>query len=48
MSEVIAMRRPGLSFEVAPPRAVHPNRTDIANWFDLLDVDDFASYGGKP
>lgn len=25
-----------------------PNRTDIANWFDLLDVDDFASYGGKP
>lgn len=30
MSEVIAMRRLGLSFEVAPPRAVHPNRTDIA------------------
>jgi hypothetical protein len=25
-----------------------PKRTDIFNWFDLLDVDDFASYGGKP
>ena len=29
-------------------KAAAPNRTDIANWFDLLDVDDFASYGGKP
>jgi hypothetical protein len=25
-----------------------PKRTDIFNWFDLLDVDDFASFGGKP
>ena len=24
-----------------------PKRTDIANWFDLLDVDDFVSFGGK-
>jgi hypothetical protein len=24
-----------------------PNREDIATWFDLLDVDDYASYGGK-
>jgi hypothetical protein len=25
-----------------------PNRTDIVTWFDLLDLDDYASYGGKP
>jgi hypothetical protein len=24
-----------------------PNRTDIVTWFDLLDLDDFVSYGGK-
>jgi hypothetical protein len=24
-----------------------PHRTDIATWFDLLDVDDFVSFGGK-
>ena len=24
-----------------------PNRTDINSWFDLLDLDDFASFGGK-
>lgn len=24
-----------------------PNREDIATWFDLLDVDDFVSFGGK-
>ena len=24
-----------------------PNREDIASWFDLLDVDDYVSYGGK-
>jgi len=27
--------------------AVAPKRTDITNWFDILDVDDYASYGGK-
>ena len=27
--------------------AVAPKRTDIASWFDLLDVDDFGSFGGK-
>ena len=26
---------------------VAPNRTDIATWFDILDADDFASFGGK-
>ena len=25
-----------------------PRREDISSWFDLLDVDDFASFGGKP
>lgn len=24
-----------------------PKREDIATWFDLLDVDDFISFGGK-
>lgn len=24
-----------------------PKREDIASWFDLLDVDDYVSYGGK-
>ncbi len=27
--------------------AVAPARTDIASWFDLLDVDDHVSFGGK-
>ena len=31
---------------VAAAKAAH--REDIATWFDLLDVDDFASFGGKP
>lgn len=26
---------------------VAPQREDIVSWFDLLDVDDYASYGGK-
>jgi len=28
-------------------RKTAPVRTDIAGWFDLLDVDDFVSFGGK-
>jgi len=28
-------------------KAVAPQRTDIATWFDMLDADDFASFGGK-
>ena len=23
-------------------------REDIASWFDLLDLDDYVSFGGKP
>ncbi len=29
-------------------RRIAPTRADVATWFDLLDVDDFASFGGKP
>jgi len=29
-------------------KSVAPKREDISTWFDLLDVDDYASYGGKP
>ena len=26
---------------------IAPNREDVATWFDLLDLDDFVSFGGK-
>lgn len=26
---------------------IAPKRDDIASWFDMLDVDDYISYGGK-
>ncbi len=25
-----------------------PKRKDVATWFDLLDIDDFVTFGGKP
>jgi hypothetical protein len=28
-------------------KSVAPHREDIATWFDLLDLDDYVSYGGK-
>ena len=28
-------------------KQVAPKREDIASWFDLLDVDDYVSYGGN-
>ena len=28
-------------------RKTAPTREDIATWFDLLDVDDYVSFGGK-
>ena len=28
-------------------KAVAPKREDIATWFDVLDADDFATFGGK-
>lgn len=27
---------------------IAPQRDDISSWFDLLDVDDYVSFGGKP
>jgi len=29
-------------------KKVAPKREDIATWFDLLDLDDHASFGGQP
>ena len=29
-------------------KQIAPHRTDIATWFDLLDLDDYVSFGGKP
>jgi uncharacterized protein DUF5069 len=28
-------------------KAAGPKRTDIETWFDVLDLDDFVSFGGK-
>ena len=28
-------------------KAGAPNREDIITWFDVLDLDDFVSFGGK-
>lgn len=28
-------------------KAAAPKRTDITTWFDVLDVDDYVSFGGK-
>jgi uncharacterized protein DUF5069 len=27
---------------------IAPKREDVATWFDLLDLDDYVSFGGKP
>jgi hypothetical protein len=27
---------------------IAPKREDIGTWFEMLDVDDFATFGGKP
>src|SRR5262249_31169949 len=29
-------------------RKAGPQRADIVTWFDLLDLDDYVSFGGKP
>jgi len=28
-------------------QAIAPSRADVYTWFDLLDLDDYVSYGGK-
>jgi len=27
---------------------IAPKREDVTGWFDLLDLDDYVSFGGKP
>jgi len=50
-SEFMERRVPGdpesRSFFNELQKKVAPNREDITTWFDLLDVDDYASFGGK-
>jgi hypothetical protein len=29
-------------------KRIAPKRTDIISWFDLLDLDDYFTFGGKP
>jgi hypothetical protein len=29
-------------------KKIAPDRTDLSTWFDLLDLDDYVSFGGKP
>jgi hypothetical protein len=29
-------------------RRIAPQRADLSTWFDLLDLDDYVSFGGKP
>ena len=29
-------------------KEIAPHRTDIVTWFDLLDLDDYVTFGGKP
>ena len=38
----------GLEFFTETLKSLAPNRTDIASWFDLLDLDDHVSFGGRP
>ena len=50
-SESMERRVPGdpesRSFFNELQKKVAPKREDITTWFDLLDVDDYASFGGK-
>ena len=36
------------SSSMGSTRKIAPKREDIATWFDLLDLDDYVSFGGKP
>ncbi|KIE58065.1 hypothetical protein A946_09130 [Methylacidiphilum kamchatkense Kam1] len=35
-------------FFVSSLEQIAPEREDIVSWFDLLDLDDYVSFGGKP
>ena len=28
-------------------KSIAPKRADVSSWFDILDIDDFVSFGGK-
>lgn len=51
-SETAAMRAPAdiesRDYFNELQKKAAPKREDVTTWFDLLDVDDYASFGGKP
>jgi hypothetical protein len=38
----------GRDFFHGEHKRIAPKREDIATWFDLLDLDDYVTFGGKP
>ena len=38
----------GRGFFQAAHQKLAPHREDVATWFDLLDLDDFVTFGGRP
>ena len=38
----------GREFFHSVHQSIAPKREDIGTWFELLDVDDYVSFGGKP
>jgi hypothetical protein len=38
----------GREFFHGEHKRIAPQREDIATWFDLLDLDDYVTFGGKP
>src|SRR5438270_6507146 len=50
-SEFVSQRAPGdvesRQYFTELHGKLAPKREDISNWFDLLDVDDYVSFGGK-
>lgn len=37
----------GRDYLNAEHKRIAPDRTDVVTWFDLLDLDDYVTYGGK-
>ncbi|QSR89539.1 DUF5069 domain-containing protein [Methylacidiphilum caldifontis] len=42
------MDRESRKFFMETLEKIAPQRVDILSWFDLLDLDDYVSFGGKP
>jgi hypothetical protein len=38
----------GREFYTGEHKRIAPDRADLVTWFDLLDLDDYVSFGGKP